>query len=499
MGADIGSSSCKIVLITQGGEILAYSSATYDTAHPHPGWAEQNPVDWYEAFCYSTRQCLRDANINAEQVSAVSITGPAHNAVLLDSDDRVLRPTIHWSDRRCIEQAQWIEENHREIVFETTYQPINPSWTLPQLLWVRQQEPEVWGRLQRIMIQKDYISFRLTGSWMTDPYDAMGTQLMDGRSLTWSQGMGDLIELPISVLPPVHGANEVRGEVTPEAAAETGLGVGTPVAVGSGDSVVEALGMGVIHPGQGIIKLASSGAVNVATKEPKPHPNKMTYPHLMPGRWYSICATNSGAATALWFLEAFGISDDPNEGFSLMEQLVEGVTPGSEGLLFHPYLEGERAPYWDPRLRGDFVGLTIRHRRAHAARAVYEGVAFSLRDVMDSFEKMALDVKDFRLLGGGSRSRVWSQIVADVFNRSLPRFPENATAYGAALLAGVAIGVYSDMENVCEYGIKPIDTIIPRQQAVDIYAELFSKYQRITKVLTPFHHELTEAFGKDRE
>ena len=491
LGADIGSSSCKVVLIDAAGTFLANSRVPYEPQQTQPGWMEQDPEVWYRAFCAAIKDCLRGQSSDApKRIQALSVCGPAHTVVLLDSSGKPLRPAILWSDLRSIPQARWLEEQQGDFIFDVSQQPVNPSWTLCQLLWVKQNEPDIWNRLHRIVIHKDYITYRLTGVWNTDPYDAQGTQLFDARLPGWSTELCGLLELTDTALPPVRAAVCTAGTVTEQAAADTGLPTGLSVAVGSGDSVVEALGAGVVAPGQAVLKLATSGVIGVATDGPKPSRRTMTYPYLTPSGWYTICATSSGAASALWFSHGFGEEED---NFATIEKMAASVVPGSEGLLFHPYLRGERAPHWDPRLRGDFVGVTADHGKAHFARAVLEGVAFSLRDCREMLSELSIPIDDYRLLGGGARSSLWSQIVADVFDCDLLRIPVDAAAFGAALLAGVTAGVYSDIEAAAAVHMNG-EVVRPQTENRERYQRLFSLYQQTTERLRPIQHALSDLY-----
>jgi xylulokinase len=491
LGADVGSSGCKVVVADLCGKELGSGQASYSTRHPRPGWAEQDPADWYVSLCAAVRASLAIAGVPGHSILGLSVTGPAHTVALLDKQDQVLRPAIHWSDLRSVRQAEWLEAQHGERVFELSYQPVNPSWTASQLLWVRDNEPVVWGKLARILPQKDYLVYTLTGAWQTDTYDAIGTQLFDCEVGAWSQELCNLLDLDPRVLPPVREAVSLAGRLSTAAAQATGLPAGTAVAVGSGDSAIEALGVGALRPGQGIVKLATSGAVNVVTAAPQPHRTTMTYKHLSPGCWYTIAATSSGAASWAWFQRAFGREQahaDPGE----FESLAEQAPTGSEGLLFHPYLQGERAPYWDACLRGGFLGITPRHRAAHFARAVLEGVAYSLRDCLAMLEGLGLAVDEIHLTGGGARRALWRQITADVLGRSL-RCPEGeATALGAALVAGVAVQAYDTVEQASRASLKG-NMLTPDAQAADRYSKLFLVYQQAAHGLAPVYHSLAAA------
>lgn len=494
LGADVGTSSCKVILINTCGDTVATSRVSYQTNYPHTDWAEQDPEEWYYNFCLAVRQCIQRAAISPSDIQSVSVCGPAHDVVLLGRDGRALQPVILWSDRRSTPQAHLLEELYGDLIFDTSYQPVSPHWTLAQLLWIKECQPAIWQQVARLAIRKDYITYRLTGSWATDWYDAVGTQLFDVQQGTWSQTLCSMIGLPVSYLPSVHDATSINGRVTSQASEDTGLVAGTYVAVGSGDSVVEALGAGVFEPGQGIIKLSTSGSVSVVTATPRPSHKTITYHHLLPNRWYSIAATNSGAAAAQWFVDVFGRA--PVSGN--LDKIAAQAEPGNLGLIFHPYLQGERAPHWDPYLRSDFVGITVRHQQQHFARAVLEGVAFSLRDCFELFHSLDVHIHEFYVLGGGARSPLWRQIIADIFGRSLIETPYvNLAAYGAALLAGVAQGTFASFDEAVQVGQRQQTITEPNPKTAPLYAELYMLYQRLTTSLAPIYHDLSMLMAEE--
>jgi xylulokinase len=494
IGVDAGTSSCKATLIDAQGQVLASASQAYTTVYPKPGWAEQDPDAWYRALVHAVRHCVSAAGVSARDVSALSVCGPAHNVVLLDRDDRVLQPVILWSDARSAPQAGWLGSNHGSSIFNITYQAVNPGWSLSQLLWVRQNQPDIWRQIHRVVIGKDYLSYRLTGAWGTDPYDATGTQIHDVRAGQWSPLICDLLGLPPSKLPPIGAATSVTGNLTTTAARETGLTVGTVVAVGSGDSAVEALAAGAMVPGHCIIKLGTAGNVNVVTAEPRPHPRTLTYPHVIPGLWMTILATNAGAAAADWFAHAFDLraSTSPALDLLLLEQMAAAAPAGSEGLIFHPYLQGERSPYWDPNLRGGFIGITIRHRQEHFARAILEGVAFSLRDCLGLLRELGIPVSTMHLMGGGARGAVWPQIMADALAAELTVSEPGVTSIGAAMVAGVAAGLFKDVRETARIAPLSQKTVSPDAISQAQYERQFPLYQALTRNLRPIYHALSE-------
>ena len=332
-----------------------------------------------------------------------------------------------WTDQRSVEQAARLEAEAGEAIFRIGYQKPTPTWTLPQLAWVADHDPGPLRATRRVLFTKDFVRHQLTGTWETDHIEAQGSLLYDMAGRRWSEELCRLIELPPEVLPPLVSPTDVVGRVTPAAAGETGLVAGTPVVAGCSDSAVEGYAAGAIRPGQMILKLATAGNVNVMTAEPHPHPRTLTYSHVIPGMWYTVSATNTAASAERWFRDTFcqhEVEQAASEGrsvYELLHAMAAEVPPGAEGLVFHPYLIGERSPYWDANLRGSFTGATMRHGKSHFVRALLEGVAYSLRDCLRTILEMQLPVDEIRLIGGGAKSNLWAQILADVFDRPIVR------------------------------------------------------------------------------
>ncbi len=494
IGIDVGSSDCKVMAINASGQIVASAAHSYPTRYPHPGWAEQNPDDWYQAACTSVQAVLQTGNINPQQIVGLSVDGPAHNVALMDEAGAVIYPTIHWSDLRSTPQSERLAATYGDRIQEISCCRVNPSWTLTQLLWLKEHEPALWQKLRRILVTKDYVRYRFTGIYQTDVYDAIGTQLYDVMENCWSAELCGLIGLPVDWLPLVTRATQISGGLTEATARDTGLCAGTPVAVGSGDSVVEAFGIGVVQPGDGLVKLGTAANVNLVTVRPLPSTQTITYRHVVEPCWFSITPTNSGASTMRWFRDTFCRYESEQASksgisvYELIDELAHGTSPGSEGLLFHPYLMGERAPYWDPLLRGDFVGIRAGHRLGHFARAILEGVAFSIRDCLAVVEGLGQPVHKLYLIGGGIKSKTWRQILADVTGQRLFKPTVEDAAYGSALLAGVAVGVFPDIHTAPPVQIEAI--IEPNPAYRSLYDSLYVIYRDITRDLTSHSHRL---------
>jgi xylulokinase len=495
LGVDIGSSACKACVTDMQGSIVGAGNREYPTSASEMDRAEQDPDHWYGAFIASAKQSLKEAGLAGNDLAAVSVCGPAHNAVLLGRDNRVLRPTILWWDTRNIEQSNWLQKNHGEEIFRTTHQRVHSSWTLAQLLWIRENETQIFDRIRKILIGKDYIVYRLTGVWGTDWYDAMGTQLLEAKSRKWAENICGILGLASNRLPPIKNPMEIAGTVHAAASRETGLPEGLPVAVGSGDSVVEAFGVSAIHEGDCLVKLATSGTVSVVSGKQIPNRKTMSYFHVLPELFYTIAATNSGASSLQWFDRAFDTAAD--KSYDSIEKRATGVSPGCGGLMFHPYIRGERSPYWDPLLKGDFIGISHNHRLEHFTRAVLEGVAFSLRDCAELFVTMEIPLRRAMLVGGGARIGLWRQIVADVLNMELmmPDVPSvYITTFGAAKLAGYATGIYHEDRTPSIEPDSRTGIIRPESHNVRRYEQLFPIYRETVARLQPIYEKLSSVY-----
>jgi len=488
LGIDVGSSGCKGVAIDHRGTPVAAASQVYPTMRPHPGWAEQDPDEWTAAAVRVIRDLTSTLGERSSHVEGIAFDGPAHMVVLLDDEDRPLRPVIHWADLRSRDIAGRLWRDHRELVVNTSLQRPDPSWTLPQLMWVAEHEPDVWGSMRRLLPAKDAVRHHFTDDLFTDPYDATGTQLYDPRAGAWSPELLTLANLDVATLPAVRNAATQAGVVNSGMAGRTGLRAGTPVAVGSGDSMVEAFAIGLVASGDGVIKLGTAANVSVVSRESSASSILLTYPHLLGDRWIKIGATNSGAATLKWYREVF--SRLPSAGAASLgddwvEQALNSAPTGCEGLVFHPYLTGERTPLWNPDATGSFVGITARHEGTHFARAVLEGVAFSIRDCLDHVERETGEVTSLKLIGGGTRSPAMQQLLADVVGRPLRLVPPHAAAVGSALVAAATFGGVDDLASAAGAAAGDGPILDPDMSLHKIHSSTFSHYHDIAEALQP--------------
>ena len=489
IGIDVGSSACKCMIVDERLRPISQHAQPYPTRHPQSAAAEQDPEDWYRSACLAVRNCLDSSGIEPASVAGISIAGPAHSVALMDGAGNIQHPTIHWSDLRSTPQAERLEAEYGDAIFASTMCRVNPAWTLPQLLWLRENRPRVYQRLRRILVIKDYVRYRLTGRYQTDVYDAIGTQLYDVHAGAWSPALLEIVDLTAEALPEVRPATDISGKLTRAAARESGLGEGTPVAVGSGDSVVEAAGIGAIAPGHCVLKLGTSANVNLVMCDAKPYPGAIVYRHVVDPHWFAITATNSGTSTLQWFAETFcrSVTEHPagQPNYKQIEALAADSVPGARGLLFHPYLQGERSPYWDPHLRGDFVGIHRQHRSEDFARAVLEGVAYSLRDCFELVNTFDDSITQLYLIGGGAKSQLWSQIICNVIGRTLSKPVVQSAAYGSAILAGIATGVFHGWTDALRMRTLPTEDLHPVDASRQLYEDNFATYLAVARALQP--------------
>ncbi|MCR4737723.1 MAG: xylulokinase, partial [Bacteroidales bacterium] len=419
LGIDYGTGGCKVTVLDETGAFVGEASTEYVTYHDHPGWSEQEPGDWWSSLKASLEK-LRAKGVDLSQIAACSLDGSTHNAVLLDADHKPVRRTIMWTDQRATAECEALRAGWSEKIFSTCYQMPAPTWTLPQMMWLKSNEPEALEKTAHVLFVKDYVRYLLTGEAATDYIEAQGTLFFDMAKSAWDADLVQMAGLSLAKLPRLIAPTDIAGHVTATAAAETGLPEGMPVVCGTSDSAVEDYGAGAVEPGDLIIKLATAGNVNSMTAAAHPHPKTLTYSHVVPGMWYSVSATNAAALCMRWLRDTFygdnGDRGDKGDAWKRIEGEASGSPIGANGVFFHPYLQGERCPYWDANLRASFTGVSISSTRGDFARALMEGVAFSLRDCYRTLEEMKLPVKRIFLIGGGARSRLWSEIVANVFN-----------------------------------------------------------------------------------
>ncbi len=492
IGIDVSTTATKALLMDARAEIVAVAAHGYAFDTPRPLWSEQDPALWWEATTKSLRRVLQDSGVDPREIQGIGLTGQMHGLVLLDEAGEVLRPAILWNDQRTGPQCQAIRARvgPKELI-RITGNDAQTGFTAPKILWVREQEPERFRRIHRILLPKDYIRYRLTGIFATDKAGAGGTLLLDLEARDWSPAVLAALEIPPHWLPRTYEGPEVTGRVTPEAARVTGLRPGIPVVAGGGDQAAQAVGVGAVEEGVVALTLGTSGVVFATVDRPVHDPagRVHAFPHAVPGKWHLMGVMLSAGGSLRWYRDTLA----PGQPYPQLLAPAETVPPGSEGLLFLPYLTGERTPHSDPLARGGFVGLTVRHTQPHMTRAVLEGVAFGLKDGFARIQEAGLGVvRQVRISGGGARSPLWRQILADVLATELATVnTTEGAAYGAALLAGVGAGFWPDVAAACRQGIRVTGTTTPRPENVEGYRHLYALYRDLYPALRPTFHALS--------
>jgi xylulokinase len=485
LGIDIGTGGTRALLIDETGTVAGSATEEHKAfASPQIGWAEQDPEDWWRACGTATRKALANANLSGDRIASVGFSGQMHGAVMLDARDAVVRPALIWCDVRTEKQCRdFTRKVGADRLIRLTCNPALPNFTLTKFLWVREKEPENWGRVRSVMLPKDYVRFRLTGERAIDVADASGTLLLDVAKRRWSAEILQAAEIDESMLPQLYESQEVCGKVTAEGAEATGLKAGTPAVAGAGDQAAGATGMGIVLPGAVSATIGTSGVVFAATDRPAldTEGRLHTFCHAVPGRWHVMGVTQAAGLSLRWFRDRFGAgTDDGRDPYERLTDEASRAPVGSDGLLWAPYLMGERTPHLDPNARGALVGLTAVHTRAHVIRAILEGVAFSLKDSFTLFAEMGVPVKKIRLGGGGARSSLWRQIQADVYGHEVETVEaEEGAAYGAAILAGVGAGKWSSVDAACAEIVKTDKRIPPQEAGMKLMAERYKAFRRM--------------------
>ncbi len=491
LGIDVSTTGSKALLINQDGDVVGSATMPHALSTPRPLWSEQEPSDWWEAVAKSVRQALALAEVSGESVSSIGLTGQMHGLVLLDENKEPLRPAILWNDQRCADECDEIRALvGRRRLIQTTGNEALTGFTAPKIVWVKNHEPEIFARARHVLLPKDYIRLKLTGQLAMDKADGSGTILFDLKNRDWSQDILAALGIPAEWLPKTFEGPQVTGEVTAQAAEATGLKAGTPVVAGGGDQAAGAVGVGAVQPGIVGLTLGTSGVVFASTESSliEPEGRLHAFCHAVPNRWHLMGVMLSAAGSLQWYRDSLA----PGASFDdLMAEAAEAPA-GSEGLIFLPYLSGERTPYPDPLARGAWVGLTIRHKRGHLTRAILEGVAFGLKDGFALIQGAGLGaIQQVRVSGGGAKSRLWKQILADVLGVELVTInTTEGAAYGAAILAGLGIGAWSDVETACANLIKIVERVSPDEKQGTLYNLMHYQYGKLYPALKPSFNNL---------
>jgi xylulokinase len=486
----------KAVLVDAAGAVAGSVTEEYPLYTPHPLWSEQDPADWWSGSQQALRRLVGESGVAAEEIAGLGLTGQMHGAVFLDAHDQVIRPAILWNDGRTAAQCDEITARvGAERLIQIAGNPALTGFQAPKVLWLREHEPEAYARMAHLLLPKDYIRYQLTGDLASDVSDAAGTLLLDLKARDWSDDILQALDIPRAWLPKVYEGPEVTGRLRDDVASALGLPRGLPVIAGGGDNAAAAVGNGVIREGSITSSLGTSGVLFAHSDEIRldPQGRLHTFCHAVPGAYHLMAVTLAAGGSLRWLRDTLAGPGGTSSSYDELSGEAAAVPPGSEGLIFLPYISGERTPHRDPLARGAFVGLTARHRRGHLVRAVMEGVTYSLRDGLEIMRELGLHVGEVRVTGGGARSPLWRQMQADIFDAPITRMRvEEGPAFGAALLAGVGGGVYPDVAAAVAATVATAGSVDPDPQAVAAYDKGYAVYRTLYPALKPAFNALAE-------
>ncbi|MCC7209194.1 MAG: FGGY-family carbohydrate kinase [Anaerolineae bacterium] len=499
---DLGTSGDKASLYDRDGRLIGSAFYGYETEYAHTGWAEQDPDDWWRAVCLSTRRLLAETRVPGAEIACLVMCGQMMGCVPVDKSGRAARKAIIWADQRAVEQDRWLESRiSKAEVYHITGHRVGASTSLCKMLWLRDNQPDVYDAAHKFMEAKDAIVARLTGAFVTDPSDASSTNLYDLDTGGWSARVLDAAGLDAAQLPDIRPATEAAGGILPQVADEVGLPAGTPVIIGGGDAVCAAVGVGAARPGAAFTYLGTSAWIVLTTERPVREPDFKTYTfaNVVPGLFCPCGAMQMAGGAYAWARHTLGAGDVKAaaelglSAYELLNGQAEKSPPGANGLIFLPYLLGERSPHWNPRARGAFIGLTVRHTRADMVRAVLEGVALNMRVILDAFRGQDAPVDAMRLIGGGARGRLWTQIVADVYGMPIHRLAilEEATSMGAAVVGGIGAGLFPDW-SMAERMNPVAEVITPDPAAQATYSRALPIFEAAYRALVPVFAQMGE-------
>jgi len=502
LGIDLGTSSVKIVLINEKGKIISKSSENYPLHFPHPDWVEQNPDDWWKSTVKALKKLILNSGIESSKIQGVGLSGQTHSTVVLDKNLSPLREAIIWMDQRSYSQVYSLKEKFGDNLYKITGLPVATGFMAPSLLWLKENEPKTWEKIYKILLPKDYIRLKLTGEIAGDISDACGSLLLDTAKRKWSKEILEKLGISENQLPFLYESCEISGYVSKEGAEESALIRGTPVFAGGADQVMGAVGNGIIEEGIGSSILGTGGQFLTCINSPKIYPQGglHTIPHALKRKWILMGAILCGGICLDWFFRKIlkkEISFSPDLYETLFKE-ASHIPPGSEGLLFLPYLKGERTPHLDPRARGAFIGLSLSHSRGHLTRAIIEGIVYALRDTKERFKELGINLSYIVSSGKVGENYLCRKIQADIFN--LPVVTLNVkeqSAYGAALVAGVGSGVFSGLKEACQRCLRIIERIEPSPENVEIYDQYYEIYRKLYVNLKDAFHSLSQAGSRN--
>ncbi len=492
IGIDSSTTATKALVMDDNGHVLGVASNEYSFETPHPLWSEQSPSLWWTGTVESIRQVLAKTNVDASSVKGIGLAGQMHGLVLLDDKGEVLRPSLLWNDQRTGAQCDSIRRKlGKKKLIQITGNDALTGFTAPKILWVQKHEPEIWKRVRHILLPKDYVRYKMTGEFAVDCADGAGTILFDLKKRNWSQEVLTALDIPFEYLPKVYEGTDVTGTLLPNVAGELGLPAGIPIIGGGGDQAASAVGTGAVCAGVASLSLGTSGVIFVTTDTPaiEPQGRLHAFCHSVPDKWHFMGVMLSASGSLRWHRDTF----TPKTDYDALLKPAADIPPGSDGLLFLPYLTGERTPHPDPLARGALVGLTVRHTLPHLTRAVIEGVSFGLRDSFELIKNVGVaQIKEVRVTGGGAKSTLWRQILADILDVELTTVAsEEGAAYGAALLAAVGTGVFPDVQTACEKVIQVTGVTKPGANSA-IYNEIYPIYCDLYPSLTTQFNRLAK-------
>jgi xylulokinase len=494
LGIDVGTSGTKTLAMRTDGRILATATVEYPLSSPRPGWSEQAPDDWWQATIQSVRAVLKKGKIKPADVAGIGLSGQMHGSVFLDSRQHVIRPAILWNDQRTSAECADIEARAggRAQLIELVANPALTGFTAPKILWLRKHEPKHYEKVRQVLLPKDYVRFRLTGEFATEVSDASGTLLLDVRNRRWCTTLLDLLQLDSAILPKVYESEDVSGKLSAAAGRLLGLPAGISVVGGGGDQAAGAVGNGIVRKGVISATMGTSGVVFAHSDAVQydPQGRLHTFCHAVRGKWHIMGVVLSAGGSLQWYrnqlaqAEVSAARKKKIDPYELLTAQAAEAPPGCEGLYFLPYLTGERTPHADPHARGAWVGLSLRHGRAHLLRSIIEGATYAMRDSLEIIRQMQVPVKEVRLSGGGARSRFWRQIQADVYGaKAVTTNSVEGPAYGVALLAAVGTGAYKSIVEACQATIKIESSTSPGSRSQRVYDTAYPMYQKLYRSL----------------
>lgn len=502
IGLDVGTSGTKTVLFNEDGNVIASSTVEYPLHTPNPGWTEQDPNDWWKATLETLKKVVAESGVPASEIKGIGLSGQMHGSVFLDGDKNVVRPAILWNDGRtadeCIEITETIGEKK---LLELASNPALTGFTAPKAIWLKNKEPENFKKTETLFLPKDYVRFKLTGEIAMEVSDAAGTLLFNVKERKWSNEILDSLGIPQSWMPKMMEATDIGGHITAEVAKETGLKEGTPVVCGGADNACGATGTGVVVEGRMLSSLGTSGVILAPANTPQTDPEGRahTFCHAVPNRWYLMGVILSAGMSLRWYRDVIADSEkaeavkNNSDPYDVLTSLAKEAPVGSEGLLFLPYLTGERTPHKDPYARGGFIGLTIRHNRSHLIRAVLEGITFAMRDSLEIARDLGVTIQEVRATGGGAKSAFWRQLQADIYGCEIATLAsDQGPAFGAAIMAGVGTGVYKSIPEACDSIIKVVERTQPDENKVKEYSEYYEIYRNLYPGIKDACHQLTK-------